>query len=93
VCEDGCYVACYSRDPNGAVYSVGGGILVKGQVRVQGKYAARVCLPEGYEQTDISAHPHFKALCGEFVPSCGDGCWAGGDTGGWFGIQADGSVF
>jgi hypothetical protein len=84
----GCYVACYSRDPEGAVYSVGGGILVKGQLRVPGHYSGRICLPTGSETKDISAAPDFKKLCAEAIPACKDGCWGGGDTGGWFGVQA-----
>lgn len=87
----GCYVACYSRNSNGAVYPVGSDIFVKGQVRVKGKYDKRVCQPDGYEYQDISAMQRFKDLCNREVRSCND-CWAGGDTGGWFGIQEDGTV-
>ncbi|MFW5741595.1 MAG: hypothetical protein ACOC1F_14685 [Myxococcota bacterium] len=36
---------------------------------------------------DISAAPGIKALCQASIPSCGDGCWGGGDTGGWFGVS------
>lgn len=83
----GCYLACYSRDRTGAVYSVGGGIQVMGQVRVPGRYQGRICRPEGYEKADISALGKFKSLCNGAISSCKDsGCWAGGDTGGWFGI-------
>lgn len=64
-----------------------------GQVRVKGKYSKRVCLPHGYESKDISALQKFKSLCNANIPKCKEkGCWAGGDTGGWFGIQSDGSV-
>ncbi len=59
-----------------------------GQVRVKGQYVARICQPEGYQGKDISAAPMFKMLCSKSIPSCAAGdCWAGGDTGGWFGIQ------
>ena len=81
----GCYVACYSRDAEKGVYGVGGGIFVNGQVRVEGAYKGRTCLPAGYETADISAEQSFKELCGKHVASCGAKCWAGGDTGGWFG--------
>lgn len=87
----GCYIACYSRNQNGSVYSVGGGIYVKGQVRVKGKYLKRVCHPDGFKYRDISAMQRFKNICNRNITACDD-CWAGGDTGGWFGIQADGSI-
>lgn len=84
----GCYVACYANDNPYAVYSVGGAIGVVGQIRVPGRYEGRIARPEGYETADISAEPSFKQLCAEAFPeACGKGqCWAGGDTGGWFGI-------
>lgn len=80
--EDGGYVAFYSRDPAKAVYSVGGGIYVVGQIRLKGKYIGRIFHPEGYENQDISAAPAFKELCRNTFGVEG---WAGGDTGGWFG--------
>ncbi len=86
----GCYLACYTRDKNRSVYSVGGGIYVAGQVRVSGKYENRICRPSGFETADVSALQKFKDLCRK-IEGCQD-CWAGGDTGGWFGIQEDGSA-
>ena len=83
----GCYVACYSHDAEHGVYGVGGGIFVNGQVRVEGAYEGRLCLPTGHETADISAEQSLKDLCGKHVASCGHNCWAGGDTGGWFGIR------
>lgn len=80
--EDGGYVAFYSRDPAKAVYSVGDGIYVVGQIRMKGKYIGRIFHPEGYEDQDISAAPAFKELCRTTFAVQG---WAGGDTGGWFG--------
>ncbi|VXD16800.1 hypothetical protein [Planktothrix paucivesiculata] len=79
---DGGYVAFYSRDPAKAVYSVGGGIYVVGQIRLKGRYIGRIFHPEGYLNQDISAIPEFKALCRKTFGVEG---WAGGDTGGWFG--------
>ncbi|MBD2485569.1 hypothetical protein [Planktothrix sp. FACHB-1365] len=79
---DGGYVAFYSRDPANAVYSVGGGIYVLGQIRLKGRYIGRIFHPEGYLNQDISAVPEFKALCRKTFGVEG---WAGGDTGGWFG--------
>jgi hypothetical protein len=82
----GCYIACYSHNPG--VYSVGPNIYVMGQVRTKGQYSSRVCQPQGYEGKDISAANSFKQLCAAKIASCRDfSCWAGGDTGGWFGIQ------
>ena len=78
----GGYVAFYSRDPAKAVYSVGGGIYVVGQIRLKGRYIGRIFHPEGYEYQDISAVSEFKALCRQTFGVEG---WAGGDTGGWFG--------
>lgn len=82
--EDGGYVAFYSRDPAKAVYSVGGGIYVVGQIRLKGRYKGRIFHPEGYEDQDISAAVEFKELC---FKTFGVQGWAGGDTGGWFGRQ------
>ncbi len=43
--------------------------------------------PTHVENPDISALQSFKELCSHQVPSCKDmECWAGGDTGGWFGV-------
>ncbi|KPQ35201.1 MAG: hypothetical protein ACLFM4_10760 [Phormidium sp.] len=83
--EDGGYIAFYSRNPEIGVYSVGGGIYVVGQVRLQGEYWGRIFQPAGYEGEDISAEQVFKDLADEIFPQCNGGCWAGGDTGGWLG--------
>lgn len=84
----GCYVAAYSRRKEKSVYSVGGDIYVMAQVRVPGSYQERICLPVGYENVDISADPQFQLMFAKVLPkACKEGCWAGGDTGGWFGIQ------
>lgn len=82
----GCYVACYSHDEQRGVYPVSNSIFVMGQVRVPGRYEARVCLPDRYGRSDISAAQGIKELCKASIPDCGTGCWGGGDTGGWFGI-------
>ena len=83
----GCYVACYSHDAHQSIYGVGGNIYVMGQVRVPGHYEGRVCLPDRYGHADISAAPGIKELCKASIPACGNGCWGGGDTGGWFGVH------
>ena len=79
--EDGGYVAFYSGNPAKAVYSVGGGIYVVGQIRLKGRYIGRIFHPADYENQDISAVPKFKMLCRQTFGVEG---WAGGDTGGWF---------
>jgi hypothetical protein len=84
----GCYIAAYSPRKEKSVYSVGGDIYVMGQVRVSGSYQDRICQPVGYENADISAARRFKLMFALALPSaCKKGCWAGGDTGGWFGIE------
>jgi len=90
----GCYIACYSNNKEKSIYSVGNGIYVMGQVRVAGKYEKRVCIPHGFDNRDISASGYFKKICAEHLASCSkSSCWAGGDTGGWFGIQEDGTLY
>ncbi|AWN74260.1 hypothetical protein LEAN103870_02195 [Legionella anisa] len=83
----GCYIACYSHNNHG-IYPVAEDIYVMGQIRVKGEYVARICQPEGYKGMDISKADKFKFLCSEKFKDCkNNACWAGGDTGGWFGIQ------
>ena len=82
----GGYIACYSHHEAGSAYSVGDSIYVMGQIRLPGRYEGRIFQPKGYRNRDISAQDSFKALCTEHLPSCQGDCWAGGDTGGWFGI-------
>jgi len=84
----GGYVACYSQHAKGSAYGVGGKVYVMGQVRLRGDYDGRIFQPEGFRGVDISAAPHFKQVCAKALAACRAGdCWAGGDTGGWFGIQ------
>ena len=84
----GCYIACYSHQKDNAAYSVGENTYVMGQVRIAGRYNARICEPINFEGKDISGDVIFKTMCKEKITSCGNGqCWAGGDTGGWFGVQ------
>ncbi|MFJ1267744.1 hypothetical protein ACD661_04115 [Legionella lytica] len=84
--EPGCYIACYSHSPG--FYMVSPRISVMGQIRVRGKYMIRICKPEGYQNMDISKSDQLKGLCTEKIKGCSNNlCWAGGDTGGWFGIQ------
>lgn len=82
----GCYVACYSHNPDKAVYSVTPTIYLVGQLRVRGSYVGRQCVPENYESADIRSEKVFKDLCSRAFSCPGNSCWAGGDTGGWFGL-------
>jgi hypothetical protein len=83
----GCYIACYSRNKENGIYSVGSNIFVNGQVRVAGSYKNRICVPTGYENKDISKEDAFNVQCAKISTCTNNQCWAGGDTGGWFGIQ------
>ena len=56
------------------------------EIRLQGKYIGRIFHPAGYEGQDISAAEELKQLADETFSACQGDCWAGGDTGGWFGI-------
>ncbi len=85
---DGCYLACYSRSPEQAAYPVSSGIYVMGQVRVQGSYEGRLCRPKGLPlDANIAADQQFKDACNQNIDGCAGGlCWAGSDTGGWYGL-------
>lgn len=86
--DPGCYIACYSHDAVNSVYKAAQGIYVNGQVRVAGTYRGRICIPTGFNNVDISRSPNFQQICRAAIRSCSSGnCWAGGDTGGWFGVQ------
>lgn len=84
--NNGGYIAIYSHNASQGVYSVGDGIYVIGQIRLQGKYIGIIFHPTGYEGQYISATEDFKQLADETFSACQGDCWAGGDTGGWFGI-------
>jgi hypothetical protein len=81
-------IACYSHSEVGSSYSVGKDIYVMGIVDgLKGRYVGRTFQPEGYEGQDISALSVFKDQCNARFPSCKNGCWAGGDTGGFYGYK------
>lgn len=86
--DPGCYIVCYSHNATNGIYPVTNTIFVNGQIRVPGYYQGRVCQPYRYVNQDISKANALKYLCQKYIPSCQQGnCWAGGDSGGWFGIQ------
>jgi hypothetical protein len=81
----GCYIACYSRQKDNAIYSIGDNIYVLGQVRIAGKYNINRCEPTNFAGKDISADATFKTICSEKIEACTGGhCWADGETGAWF---------
>jgi|GEM_PF-4201664 len=83
----GGYIACYSKSMYKSAFGVGPSKYVMGQIRTEGRYYGKIFQPKGYENRDISAVGEFTALCNETFLSCKNGCWAGGDTGGWFGVS------
>lgn len=83
--SDGVYVAVYSHEKEGSIYSVSPTIHVMGLIRVKGRYIGRVAHPDGWVNKDISAAQVFKDLANKYFPACKGGGWVGGDTGGFFG--------
>ena len=81
--NDGGYVAFYSSNPDIGVYSVGDGIYVIGQIRLQGKYNGRIFVPKGCEGKDLNTVQWIKDLGKRHFKS-EDDIGVGGDTGGWF---------
>ena len=81
-------IACYTHPPVG---SVNGGYQVVGFIEdVPGHYEGRIFKPKGFEEIDLSKSPHFKRNCHEKFPNVCPGeesCWAGGDTGGYYGFE------
>lgn len=88
--KGGGYVAIYTKEKESGVYSVGNGIYVVGQVRVEGNYDGRIFLPTGYSLgDDITQDPAIIKICEQYFPKMAGKMWIGGDTGGWFGIQSN----
>lgn len=83
----GCYIMCYSRQPG--LYQVDKDIYAQGMVRVAGTYQNRICRPTDAGNADISAMQSYKDLCNQRIKNCHGDCWAGGDTGGWYGMQLE----
>ncbi len=84
----GCYVACYSHQKLGAIYEPSYEIYLMGQIRVSGIYNHRICTPRDIIDHDISVLSTYTQLCADKINVCKAGqCWAGGDTGGWFGLN------
>lgn len=85
--NSGCYIACYSEKKGNAIYSVSENIYVLGQVRIAGRYVNRLCVPTNFSGKDIRSEAAFKTICNDKIATCEGSCWAGGDTGGWFGLE------
>lgn len=78
----GCYLACYTHDHAIGIYQAGNNIYVLGLVRVPGQYQSRICKSDN-SQAKYSS----KTICNDTFAECKNACWAGGDTGGFFGIK------
>lgn len=83
----GCYIACYSRNPDKGVYPVTPGIFLVGHIRVKGSYQGVMCVPEDYESQDIRGETPFKEICSKSFSCIGNSCWAGPHTGQLFGLE------
>lgn len=83
--SDGVYVAVYSRNKEGSIYSVSREFHVMGMIRVKGEYIGRIAHPAGWKNKDISAAQKFKDLANKYFFACKGGGWVGGDTGGFLG--------
>lgn len=83
----GCYIACYSLDEG--VYLINSTVYLHGMIRVAGEYEGYQCRPTGSKDQDLSKLEKLKKLCRSELESCQtkSGCWAGGDTEGWFNLQ------
>lgn len=87
--QNGGYIAVYTHDRKAGVYSVGGGIYVMGLIRVEGRYVGRIFVPKGYKLGDnITQDRELLEICEKYFPHMVGDMWVGGDTGGYFGIQA-----
>ena len=85
----GGYMAIYSHEKEGSIYSAGNGIYVMGQVRIPGSYVGRIFVPEGYKLGDnCTKDESILEICNLYFPQFEGKIWVGGDTGGWQGIQA-----
>ena len=84
-------IACYCRQNVDGECSSEGPARVVGFVEdLPGSYEGRIFKPRGYEGDDLSTSAHFEALCHTKLPDeCSDEtiCWAGGDTGGYYGFE------
>ena len=83
----GCYIACYSQKKDNAIYAINDNTFALGQVRIAGRYSKGVCEPTNFSGKNITQETAFRTICTDKIPACvGVNCWAGGETGSWFGL-------
>ena len=84
-------IACYAHQNEDGASGTEGPIRVVGIVEdIPGYYEGRLFRPQGFEGADLSESDHFRMMCHRNLPTaCPDEtiCWAGGDTGGYYGFQ------
>lgn len=83
----GCYIACYSTNPDKGAYPVSLDAYLVGNIRVEGSYQGRVCYPKDITQPIFSDEKRLTELCSKAFKCIGNSCWAGGTTGQWFGLK------
>ena len=83
----GCYIACYSQKKENAIYAINDNTFALGQVRIAGRYTKGMCEPTNFSGKSITQETAFQTICKDKIPTCvGVNCWAGGETGAWFGL-------
>lgn len=88
----GCYILCYSHQQKNSLYEASDDIYAHGMVRIAGKYDQnRMCHPTDAGNQDTSTMQEYQDLCNTKIKSCNGTCWAGGDTGGLYGMQLIGN--
>ena len=85
--DPGCYLTCHTKDKDQAVYAIGNGTYVVGQMRVPGYYGKDgMCVTKLKKEEDMSTSRRFKYMCNvAFNVACmRESCWAEPRTGQWF---------
>jgi len=79
-------LACYSHRDDGSISVVA---LIED---LPGHYDGRIFKPIGFENVNLAESAYFQALCHETRPAACSSetkCWAGGDTGGFYGFKQE----
>jgi hypothetical protein len=85
--DPGCYLTCHTKDESQAVYAVGNGTYVVGQMRVPGYYDKDgMCITNLKKDEDMATSRRFKYMCNVSfnVPCQRESCWAEAKTGQFF---------